>query len=131
MMGADAPVAAGIIVISHMLAAVLALGLGALVLLLEKGTARHRFFGRLWAGLMVFVALGSFAIGESFGWIHLLSVWVLFGMLMALIGIRRIGGIRGRRIHAGFMIGNYIGLWSAALPAALTEGRLLHQLIFG
>jgi len=119
------------LILWHTVAALLAIILGIVVLASRKGTRRHRLMGRIWAGLMIFVSLTSFGIGETFGSIHVLSVWVLFGMVMAFIGIRHIKGRRGRRIHAAFMIGNYIGLWAAAVPAFLTEGRLMHAFLFG
>ena len=119
------------LILWHTVAALLAIILGIVVLASRKGTRLHRLMGRIWAGLMIFVSLTSFGIGETFGSMHVLSVWVIFGMVMAFIGIRHIEGRRGRRIHAAFMIGNYIGLWAAALPAFLTEGRLMHAFLFG
>jgi len=44
----------------HLGAAVLALALGALMLLLRKGTPVHRLLGRLWAAVMAAVAVSSF-----------------------------------------------------------------------
>lgn len=119
------------LILLHTVMALLAIALGLVVLVSRKGTSRHRFMGRIWAGLMVFVSLTSFGIGETFSIIHALSIWVIFGMAMAFIGIRHIKGRRGLRIHSAFMIGNYIGLWGAAVPAFLTEGRLMHALVFG
>src|SRR5262245_42267426 len=71
----------------HLSAALLALALGALVLVLPKGTRRHKLFGRLWVGLMVLIAVSSFWIG--FSWIHLLSIWTLISLACAIWFIRR------------------------------------------
>ncbi|MCE2516498.1 MAG: DUF2306 domain-containing protein [Alphaproteobacteria bacterium] len=115
------------VIISHAIAAVFSLGLGAVVLTRKKGTRHHKLLGRIWAGLMLYVAVTSFWIGESFSYIHGLSIWVIFGMIMAVISIRVVKGKRGLASHKAFMIGNYIGLWSAAIPAFVTEGRVMHH----
>jgi uncharacterized membrane protein len=115
-------------VVVHVIAALVCLFLGAVVLTAKKGTRRHKILGRAWAGIMFFIAFTSFWIGDDFSYIHVISVWVIFGLIMAILAIRFIGGRRGVKIHRGFMIGNYIGLWAAAIPAFITEGRLMHQL---
>ena len=117
------------IIIAHAAAASVSLVLGGIVLLMKKGTKKHKLQGRIWSGLMGFVAVSSFWIGTSFSYIHLLSIWVIFSLIVGLIAIRKMGGIHGRRIHAASMIGNYIGLWSAAIPAVMTDGRLINLLL--
>jgi uncharacterized membrane protein len=107
----------------HLTAALLALVLGGVMLALPKGTRRHKLLGRLWVGLMVFVAVSSFWIG--FSWIHLLSVWTLISLACALWFIRR-GNVRA---HRGFMIGTYLGLVGAGL-GALAPGRMLYLFLF-
>lgn len=131
MFGAPTEITINSIILSHLITATLALIIGTLVLLLKKGTSRHKAMGRIWVGLMLYTAISSFWIGDKLSWIHALSIWVLIGISIALYAIRYIKTPKGIRIHAGFMIGNYIGLWSAAIPAVLTEGRLTHQIIFG
>ena len=73
----------------HVVAAVLALGLGAWVLAARKGTRSHRLAGRGWAVAMAVTAASSFFIAPrilpvatplgSFGPIHLLSAFTLLG----------------------------------------------------
>jgi uncharacterized membrane protein len=46
----------------------LAVLIGSVHLLGEKGTQRHRILGRAWVGLMVYVAGSSFFIGELKMW---------------------------------------------------------------
>ena len=52
----------------HAIAALTALGLGAVQLAAPKGTLPHRTIGWVWVALMVTVAASSF-------WIHDLRVW--------------------------------------------------------
>lgn len=76
----------------HLVAVVLALIIGALVLWRRKGNAQHRFWGRIWVGLMFVGAVSSFWIQEinegSFSAIHLLSIYTLFSLGVGLYAIR-------------------------------------------
>ena len=74
---------------SHALAAIAAVVLGGAQLASAKGTARHRTSGWGWVGLMTYVAASSFFISElklwgAFSPIHLLSIWTLISLVMAL-----------------------------------------------
>ena len=108
----------------HLLAALLALGLGAANLALAKGTRRHRIVGWTWIAAMLWVSVSSFWIRElepgGFSWIHGLSVWTLFSMSVAIYGVRT-----GRvRLHAGFMTGTMAGA-AVAGGFALAPGRFI------
>ncbi len=122
--------AAPAIVQFHLAAALLALGLGAAVLAMRKGTPMHRGIGWAWAAVMLAVALSSFAITSiwpgHYSPIHLLSILTLVS-LPAAIWLRRRGNIRG---HAITMISTFAGLFIAGL-FTLVPGRLLHAAIFG
>lgn len=115
----------------HLIAALPALVLGAIVLARPKGTAIHRALGRVWAGLMMVVAISSFWIrgidgGGGYSVIHLLSVLTIFGIGFAVYSIRR-----GKpRAHRGWMIGTYCGLVGAGL-GTLAPGRLISDFLFG
>ena len=115
----------------HLTMALVAIVLGALVLLRTKGTVAHKMLGRTWVGLMLVVAVGSFWIraapGGGLSVIHLLSAWMLFALAMAVMAIRR-GWVR---THRGWMIGTYGGLLGAGAYAALGPGRALHAWLFG
>jgi uncharacterized membrane protein len=83
-------------------------------LLRRKGTATHKLLGRVWVALMVAVALSSFWIfeirrGAGPSLIHLLSVWTLISLALAVWFIRR-GNVRA---HRGFMVGSFVGLAAA------------------
>jgi len=115
----------------HLLAAVPALILGAFMLALPKGTPRHKLMGRTWVAIMLVATLSSFFIqqlraGHGFSWIHLLSLWTLTALGIAIYSIRR-GNVRR---HRTFMIGTYLGLCGAAV-GALSPGRLVGRFLFG
>lgn len=111
----------------HAALAVLALLLGAAVLLRRKGTASHKLLGRIWVAAMVGVAVSSFWIleirhGAGPSWIHLLSIWTLISLALAIWFIRR-GNVRA---HEGFMVGTLLGLAGAGL-GALAPGRAISR----
>ena len=110
----------------HIAAATLALLGGALVLFRHKGTLSHKVLGRIWVGAMTVVALSSFWIfeirqGAGPSFVHLLSIWTLVSLALAVWFIRR-GNVRA---HKGFMVGTYLGLIGAGL-GALAPGRTLY-----
>ena len=115
-------------VLLHLAAAILALVIGAVVVSRRKGTTRHRWLGRLWAGLMLFVAVGSFWIQMSgrFSWIHVLSVLTIASLVYAVWSIRR-GNMRA---HQAAMLSSYAGLFIAG-AFTLLPNRLLGHLLFG
>lgn len=114
----------------HVLAAVLALTVGAYVIAGRKGTSGHRLAGRVWVTAMVVVALGSFFIEAhrfplhtpfgTFGPIHLLSAFTLWNLWRAIASIRR-GAVTAHRRAMG---GAFAGLVIAAL-FTLMPGRTL------
>lgn len=114
----------------HTLAAVLAVAIGGVNLASEKGTKRHKALGWVWMAAMAFVTLSSVFIRElnkgSFSWIHGLTAWTMFCMVVAIVAIRR-GDIR---THAGFMTGTMIGALIAGV-FALMPGRFLSEVIGG
>jgi len=114
----------------HLWTAVPALVIGAVVLARLQGTAIHKAMGRIWVALMLVTAISSFWIRSStgdFSWIHLLAVWVLFALTMALFQIR---WRRNVMSHRGWMIGTYVGLL-VAMTLTLLPGRRIHVLFFG
>jgi uncharacterized membrane protein len=92
------------------------------MLTLKKGTSIHRLFGRTWVGLMLTTALVSFGIRSSgqFSWIHLLSVWIVFLLGMALYAVIVKRDIKRHRI---WMAGGYTGLVVAGVFALLPDRR--------
>jgi len=118
------------LIVAHAGLAAAALAVGGAVLLRRKGTSSHKLFGRVWVLLMVAVAVSSFWIleirrGAGPSLIHLLSVWTLVSLALAVYYIRR----DNVRAHRGFMIGTFIGLVTAG-AFALAPGRALYRLFF-
>ena len=112
---------------THFILAVSAIGLGLVNLASAKGTPRHRFIGWCWMVTMTYVTVSSFWIREldhgDFSWIHLLTVWTMISMVVAIVSIRR-GNVR---MHAGFMIGTMMGAFIAG-GFAMMPGRFISHL---
>ena len=112
---------------THFILAVLAIGLGMVNLASAKGTPMHRFIGWCWMVVMTYVTVSSFWIRElndgEFSWIHLLTIWTMISMAAAIVSIRR-----GRvRTHAAFMTGTMIGALIAG-GFAMLPGRFISHL---
>jgi uncharacterized membrane protein len=113
----------------HLVSALAALALGLLILLRRKGTESHRVLGRVWVALMSIAAVSSFGptgLRAGFSVIHLLSVWTLVAMALAIHFIRK-GDVKR---HKAFMVGTFLGLVGAAI-GAMAPGRLLYRFFFG
>ncbi len=113
---------------THLVLAVLAVGLGLINLASAKGTRRHRVLGWCWIVVMTFVTVPSFWIRElndgAFSWIHLLTAWTIFCMVAAVVSIRR-----GRvRAHAAFMTGTMVGALIAG-GFAMLPGRFISEIL--
>lgn len=117
------------IVPTHLIGALVALVLGAMVLAMPKGTARHKLLGRIWVVIMLTVSISSFWIRDltgGFSWIHGLSVFTIFCLIMAIWGIRT-----GRvATHRGFMIGTFVGLLGAG-AGTLAPDRVIGDFLRG
>ena len=119
---------------SHALTAVAAVVLGVVQLASAKGTAtaRHRALGCAWVGLMTYVATSSFFISElklwgAFSPIHLLSIWTLFSLVMAVYCAWQ-GNIRQHKI---WMVLLYILALLVTGVFTLWPGRVMHGVLFG
>jgi len=116
----------------HAFAAFTAIALGGAQLALPKGSARHRTFGYAWAGLMLLIAFSSLFIHTIKLWgpfspIHLLSVWVLIMMPVAVWRATR-GPMRG---HGRAMISTYALAVIVTGFFTLYPGRIMYQVFFG
>ena len=114
----------------HLAAALAALVLGTVIIVGRKGTPRHKAIGRAWVALMAAVALSSFWITGlagpgRFSVIHLLSIFTLAVLVIAVWAIRT-----GRvRLHRRAMVGLYAGGLIGAGVGAFWPGRLLSHLL--
>jgi uncharacterized membrane protein len=117
----------------HLATIIPAFFIGTYLLLNRKGTARHRLLGKVYMLLMLVTALVSLFMPAKvgarflghFGFIHIFSVFVLYGVPAAYLAARR-GDIAA---HKGNMIGIYVGGLIIAGALAFMPGRMLHQLI--
>lgn len=108
--------------------------IGTFLLLRSKGTPIHRFLGKLYMLLMLFTALVTlFMVAEigpkflnHFGYVHLLSILVLYTVPMAYFAARR-GDIK---THKRNMLGLYMGALILAGAFTLMPGRLINVWIF-
>jgi uncharacterized membrane protein len=115
------------VVLVHLLTALGAVVVGGMMFALKKGTTLHRMLGRTWMLLMLTAVLVSFGIKTDghYSWIHLLSVWFLIVMGMALFSI-----YRGKVIyHRIWVTGGYIGLVVAGIFTLMPQ-RSLGQLVW-
>lgn len=117
------------VLVLHLSTALAALVLGAVILVRAKGTAMHRMLGRTWVALMTTAAVSSFwltGLNDGFSVIHLLSVWTLVAMALAIYFVRK-GNVKS---HKRFMVGTFLGLAGAGV-GALMPGRTLFLLFWG
>ena len=104
------------------------------MMLIKKGTAQHKFLGRIYMVLMLFTAMVTLFMSaqvgptlfDHFGFIHLLSVLVLYSVPSAYFAIKA-GDVKKHKLN---MIGLYIGGMLVAGGFTLVPGRFLGDLIF-
>lgn len=114
----------------HVGAALLALLIGAFLMLAPKGVGPHKALGWTWVAAMATTAVSSlFIFGlnrDSFSIIHLLSGWTLIALPMAVFAIRR----RKVAMHRRMMTGLFVGGLLIAGALAFIPGRLMFETFF-
>ena len=124
-----------ILMYAHLVTVVPCIFLGAYVLLTKKGTALHRFLGKIYMVLMLITGLitlfmpalvGPQFLGH-FGWIHLFSFLTIYTVPTAYTAIRK-GNVRA---HKRKMVLLYIGAILIAGGFTFAPGRYLNELFFG
>ena len=101
----------------------------------KKGTKLHKRIGRIYMVLMLFTAMVTLLMSAQvgprlfnhFGFIHLLSVLVLYCVPSAYWAIKN-GNVKR---HKWSMIGLYIGGLIVAGGFTLMPGRMLGNVLFG
>ncbi|MGB0865065.1 MAG: DUF2306 domain-containing protein [Granulosicoccaceae bacterium] len=120
---------------AHLATLVPAFIIGTTLLMLRKGSAFHRQYGRYYMMLMLVTSLISLfmpaRIGPHyvlhFGWIHLFSLAVLVSIPMSYFSIKR----KMVKLHIASMVGVYGGaLWIAG-AFAFSSDRMLYAWFFG
>lgn len=116
----------------HALAAMAAFVLGLAQFAAPKGTFPHRTVGWIWVGLMTFVSVSAFFIHEirmwgSWSYIHLIAVYTLIALVIAVRHARR-HAVEG---HRRAMIGLYVGALVVAGALTFLPGRVMHAVATG
>jgi uncharacterized membrane protein len=114
------------------MAAMTAFTLGIVQFAAPKGTIPHRTVGWIWVGLMLAVALSSLGIHQIRLWgpwspIHLLSIFTLVTLPLAVWAVHRHDVVRHRRA----MISIFLGALVIAGGFTLLPGRIMHDVVFG
>lgn len=116
---------------AHLLAALAALALGAVLMAVRKGRTFHRIAGWSWVGLVAVVAISSLFITSlnhgHWSLLHLLTGWTLIILPLAVIAARR--HVVGR--HRRMMMGLFYGGFAINLLIAFIPGRVLWSLVLG
>jgi len=108
--------------------------IGTYLLLRRKGTASHRLLGKIYMLLMLVTAIITLFMSAEvgprllnhFGFIHLLSILVLYNVSFAYRAIRR-GNVQA---HGGYMKSLYMGGLLVAGFFTLLPGRMLNTWLF-
>ncbi len=115
----------------HVIAALAAVVLGAVLMTWRKGRALHRIGGWVWVAAMAVVAGSSFFIvglnGDRWSLIHILSGWTAIALPLAVIAARRHKVVQHRRAMMGLFYG---GLLLAGLLNFI-PGRLIWRVFLG
>ena len=116
----------------HAMAAMLAIVIGAIQFSMKKGGIKHKALGYIWVSLMLFVSISSFFIHEIKLWghyspIHLLSIWTIFSVGLAIYFVR-VGNIKR---HRQVMIALYGFALILTGLFTLLPGRAMNQVVFG
>tara|TARA_R110000868_G_scaffold256311_1_gene512999 strand:+ start:390 stop:758 length:369 start_codon:yes stop_codon:yes gene_type:complete len=120
---------------AHLITVAPCLFIGAYLLLVQKGTSKHRMIGKVYLSLMFFTAVISLFLPahvgsqflHHFGWIHLFSLLTIYTVPTAIIAVKK-GNIRS---HKRKMILLYFGALIIAGGFTLAPGRYLHGVFFG
>lgn len=120
---------------SHLLAAVVALGSGAIVLGARKGTRTHKIWGYVYLVAMVLLngtALVKYDLTGSFNLFHataILSSFTIAGGIALALVFRATRDRRAIAAHGTFMIWSYFGLFVALVAEVFT--RALPYMLHG
>lgn len=116
----------------HILAALGALGLGAVLMLVRKGRAFHRVAGWTWVSLVALVAgssltmMGAVSHGKL-SILHIFTGWTLITLPLGVAWAKRHEVAR----HRGVMTGLFYGGFAINIFIAFIPGRTMWNLVFG
>ncbi len=115
----------------HLATALLALALGAVLMVVRKGRTFHRTAGWVWVSLVATTAGSTLFITTlnhgAWSLLHLLTAWTLIVLPLAVIWARRHEVARHRRT----MMGLFYGGFAINLAIAFIPGRTLWNVFLG
>ena len=116
----------------HEIVAISAFILGGVILWQRKGNANHKFWGRIWASMMIVTAVTSIFIHKIKMWgdfspIHLLTILTLITIPLGIWFARRGNFDAHRRV----MQSTYLGGMVIAGGLTFLPGRMNFEMIFG
>lgn len=115
----------------HLITALCALALGAVLMVVRKGRTFHRIAGWTWVSLVSVTAGATLFIrtlnNGSWSFLHLFTAWTLLGLPLAVIAARRHAVSRHRKA----MMGLFYGGFAINLLIAFIPGRTLWMMFFG
>lgn len=115
----------------HLVAALLALVLGAVLMVVRKGRTFHRVAGWVWVCLVAVTAGATLFITSlnhgKWSILHLFTGWVLLILPLAVMWAKRRNVARHRRT----MMGLFYGGFAINLLVAFIPGRTMWMLFFG
>ncbi len=109
----------------HFIASLFALLFGTLVLMLPKGTAKHKTIGRLYGWSMLVVLITAFMTYRLFGkwgifhWTAVISSFTLFAGLVPILTKRPTNNYVS--LHLSFMYWSVMGLYGAFVSETLVR----------
>lgn len=115
----------------HLVGALAALLLGAVLMVARKGRTFHRVAGWAWVSLVAVTAGSTLFITQlnhgSWSFLHLFTAWVLLITPVAVIAAKR----HQVRQHRKTMMGLFYGGFAINLLVAFIPGRTLWMMFFG
>ena len=115
----------------HLVAALSALGLGAVLMLMRKGRTFHRVAGWVWVSLVSITAGATLFVTSlnhgSWSLLHLFTAWTLIILPLAVLAAKRHTVAQ----HRKRMMGLFYGGFAINLLIAFIPGRTMWVMFFG
>jgi len=111
--------------------------LGLYIFLTKKGTAKHKFFGRICVAWLFTISVTAVFIQEitlgEYSFIHLLIPLTIGSLIYSIWSIRKFKKTALQKYkysHMSSMIGVYVGALILAGAFTLIPGRLFYEILF-
>lgn len=115
----------------HLVTALAALVLGAVLMWARKGRVFHRIAGWIWVGLVATTAGVTLLITDlnhgTWSWLHIFTGWTLIVLPLAVMAAKR----RQIARHRSAMMGLFYGAFAINIVFAAMPGRTLWAMVMG